>query len=104
MPLDQDQTRERPRFVPNEDFIDSEDVNAAETTEAQGMRNLNRKRTYDAYQHPDLEGIRSTQRFFESSAAQLQKELASINNVTLQALQNAVTFTNKVNMDAADNA
>jgi hypothetical protein len=32
-----------------------------------------------------------------------ERELASINNVTLQALQNAVTVTHKANVDAADN-
>jgi hypothetical protein len=86
-----------------EDFENRSQENAEEGSDSQTAWEVNRKRTYDAYQHPDLEGIRSAQRFFESSAAQLQRELASINNVTLQALQNAVTVTHKANVDAADN-
>ena len=86
-----------------EDFENLSQTNAQERSDSQTAWEVNRKRTYDAYLHPDLEGIRLGQRYFESSAAQLQKELASINNVTLQHLQNAVSVTHKVNTDAADN-
>jgi len=86
-----------------ETFENRSQENAEEASDSQTAWEVNRKRTYDAYQHPDLDGIRSAQRFFETSAAQLQRELASINNVTLQALQNAVTVTHKANVDAADN-
>ena len=85
-----------------EDFENQSQRNAGEQTDSQTAWEVNRKRTYDAYQNPDLDGIRNGQRFFESSAAQLQKELSAINNITLQALQNAVQTTHKISTDAAN--
>lgn len=37
-----------------EDFENESQLNAAEQSDSQGVRNLNRKRTYDAYQDLDL--------------------------------------------------
>lgn len=54
----------------------------------------NVKRTYDAYQHPNLEHVENNQRLFEQSAANLQQQLAALNNITTQALQNAVENAN----------
>jgi hypothetical protein len=47
-----------------EDFENNSQVNAAETTESQGMRNLNRKRTYDAYQDLDISLARKMDNIF----------------------------------------
>lgn len=65
---------------------------------------LNAKRTFDEYQDTALTIIRQNQRVFEQSSAQLQAQLSAINNVTLQALQNAVTISNQVNQNAAESA
>lgn len=85
-----------------EDFENQSQRNAGEQTDSQTAWEVNRKRTYDAYQHPDLEGIRNAQRLFEATAAQSRTELAAINNVTLQALQNAVKVSDKIHIDAAN--
>ncbi len=85
-----------------EDFENQSQRNAGEQTDSQTAWEVNRKRTYDAYQHPDLEGIRNAQRLFEATASQSRTELAAINNVTLQALQNAVKVSDKIHIDAAN--
>jgi paraquat-inducible protein B len=64
----------------------------------------NEKRTFDAYQHPNLEHVTNNQRLFEQSAANLQTQLAATNNITLQHLQNAVTIANQVAANAVENA
>ena len=86
-----------------EDFENQSQRNAGEQTDSQTAWEVNRKRTYDAYQQPDLEGVRQNQRIFEQSAANLQANLAAINNITVQHLQNAVATSHKANVDAADN-
>ncbi|MBZ5621449.1 MAG: hypothetical protein LAQ69_22395 [Acidobacteriia bacterium] len=86
-----------------ETFENRSQENAEEASDSQTAWEVNRKRSYDAYQHPDLDGIRNAQRFFETSAAQLQRELAAVNNITLQHLTNSVQITHKINADASDN-
>ena len=76
-----------------EDFENNSQVNSAETTEAQGMRNLNRKRTYDAYQDFDIQAQRSNQRTldrFEQLAFQsMQNSIETANMVGKQAIRHA---------------
>lgn len=85
-----------------EDFENQSQDNAFRDSDMTNNWASNRKRTYDAYQHPDLEGIRQNQRVFEQSAATLQAQLAGINNISLQALQNAVKVSDKIHIDAAN--
>lgn len=85
-----------------EDFENQSQRNAGEQTDSQTAWQVNRKRTYDAYQEPDLAGIRQNQRIFEQSAASLQSQLAAVNNITVQALQNAVKVSDKIHIDAAN--
>ena len=88
----------------NEGFANTSDSGAEERTDSQTRWQVNAKRTYDVYQQLDLELSREHQKNLSSITAQSQKELAAINNLTVQALQNAIAFTNKVNVDASDNA
>ncbi len=85
-----------------EEFENQSQRNANEQSDSQTAWEVNRKRTYDAYQHPDLAGIQQNQRFIEQSSANLQAQLAAINNVSLQALQNAVKVSDKIHIDAAN--
>lgn len=87
----------------SQDFSGTYQRDAEETSDSQTAWQVNRKRTYDVHQTLDLPVFVQAQRYFEASAAQTQKELAAINNLTVQALQNAIAFTNKVNTDSADN-
>lgn len=73
-----------------EDFENNSQVNAAETTEAQGMRNLNRKRTYDAYQDLDLNQTRRLDAIF---AQHLANTVDTANMVSKQALRHADVAT-----------
>ncbi|MCC6366834.1 MAG: hypothetical protein IT165_25210 [Bryobacterales bacterium] len=64
----------------------------------------NAKRTYDEYQHAGLEHIRNNQRLFDQAASNLQTQLASINNITTQHLQNAVAAAHQINQNAIETA
>lgn len=76
-----------------EDFENNSQVNAAETTEAQGIRNLNRKRTYDLYQDFDAQAVRASQNMS-----------VKLDNIAVQALQNAVETANMVGKQAIRHA
>ena len=80
-----------------EDFENNSQVNAAETTEAQGIRNINRKRTYDVYQDFDVQAQRSNQRTldrFEQLAFQaMQNSIETANMVGKQAIRHADVAT-----------
>lgn len=65
---------------------------------------INAKRTYDEYQHAGLEHVRNNQRLFDQAAANLQTQLASINNITTQHLQNAVAAAHQINQNAIETA
>lgn len=82
------------------DIAEGERVTKENLTES-GINYLNAKRTYDEYQEAGLVGIKQNQRVFEQSAAQLQANLAAVNQLTIQHLQNAVTVANRINNDAA---
>ena len=69
-----------------EDFENNSQVNAAETTEAQGMRNLNRKRTYDVYQDLDISQARRLDAIF---ANHLANTVSTADMVAKQALRHA---------------
>lgn len=60
----------------------------------------NMKRTYDAYQHAELAGINRGQTFFESAVAQLQANLAQVNQLTLQHIQNAIQLSHQATQNA----
>jgi len=85
-----------------EDFENQSQDNAFRDSDMANNWGSNRKRTYDAYQHPDLEGIRQNQRIFEQSAATLQSNLGALNNLTIQALQNGIKVSDKIHIDAAN--
>ena len=69
-----------------EDFENNSQVNAAESTEAQGMRNLNRKRTYDLYQDLDV----SLARKLDAAYAQhFSNTVSSADMVAKQAIRHA---------------
>jgi hypothetical protein len=85
-----------------QDFSNEYQTNAGVDTDMADAWKTNRKRTYDAYQHAELEAIRQNQRVYEQAAASLQAQLAAINNVSLQALQNAVKVSDKIHIDAAN--
>lgn len=77
----------------NEDsHVDEEYVHAA----WQG----NIKRTYDAYQHAELEGIHNSRVHFDRAMSSAQTHDNNLNNVALQALQNAVETANMVGKQA----
>jgi hypothetical protein len=69
-----------------------------------GLLAVNAKRTFDEYQHAGLEHIRNNQRLFDQAAANLQTQLASINNITTQHLQNAVAAAHQINQNAIESA
>lgn len=75
-----------PNTVSQDDFDNNSQVNSAETTEAQGMRNLNRKRTYDAYQDLDLALTRKLDDIF---AIHLSNTVDTANSVAKQAIRHA---------------
>lgn len=64
----------------------------------------NAKRTYDAYQHPDLAHIHNSQQIFQQSAANLQGQLATLNQLTVQALQNAIQATHQTSQNSITTA
>ncbi len=86
-----------------EDFENRSQENAEEGSDSQTAWEVNRKRTYDVYQHAEMEAIHDARQFLSGVRSQTQKELSAINNLTLQALNNAVTTVHKINTDAADN-
>lgn len=65
----------------------------------QGILFANAKRTFDAYQHAGLEHVHNNQRLFDQAAANLQTQLASINSITTQHLQNAVAAAQQTNQN-----
>lgn len=70
-----------------EDFENNSQVNSAETTESQGMRNLNRKRTYDLYQDLDVARTRQLDTIF---ATHLAETLASSRSTADMAAKQAI--------------
>lgn len=80
-----------------EDFENTSQVNGAETTEAQGIRNLNRKRTYDAYQDLDLNLARKLDSLFavhlnntiDTANMVAKNTLGSVDSVAKQAIRHA---------------
>lgn len=60
----------------------------------------NAKRTYDAYQHAEMTAIHNNQRVFEQSTAQLLTQLAQVNQISIQHLQNAVQAAQQVTQNA----
>lgn len=83
------------------DIGEGERVTKENLTES-GINYLNAKRTYDEYQDAGLAAIKQNQRVFEQSAANLQSQLAQLNNITLQHLQNAVSNANLINSNVAE--
>jgi hypothetical protein len=84
------------------------DVGGTENIEADlaafaGINRLNAKRTFDEYQDAGLESIKRNQRVIEQAQTQLQSNLSSINNVSLQLLQNAVENANVLGKKVAEN-
>jgi len=69
-----------------EDFENNSQVNAAETTEAQGIRNMNRKRTYDLYQDLDASQARRMDALF---AQHLANTISTADMVAKQAVRHA---------------
>lgn len=68
-----------------------------------GILFANKKRTYDEYQHNDLETIKRNQRVVEQAQTQLQTNLSQINNISAQLLQNAVENANILGKKVAEN-
>lgn len=62
----------------------------------------NAKRTADLAQTIDIGTIKQHQDLYVSAVSQLQKELAAINQVTLQALQNSVEATDLHNKNTVE--
>jgi hypothetical protein len=84
------------------------DVGGTENIEADlaafaGINRLNMKRAYDEYQDVGLNAIKANQRVIEHAHTQLQSNLSSINNVSLQLLQNAVENANILGKKVAEN-
>lgn len=87
------QTGASPAFPIGDDFSNDSLRNAAEQTDSQTAWEVNRKRTYDVYQDLDIQAAR-----------QRQSEIAQLNNVALQALQNSVETANMVGKQAVKHA
>lgn len=87
--------------------VRAEDIGEAERATKEnlsesGILFSNQKRTYDEYQEAGLTAIKQNQRVFEQSAAQLQTQLAQLNNISMQHLQNGVTIANEVNSNTLE--
>ena len=76
-----------------EDFENLSQKNAGEQTDSQTAWEVNRKRTYDVYQDFDVQAVRQ----FHNTAAKLD-------NISIQALQNAVETANMVGKQAIKHA
>lgn len=61
---------------------------------------LNAKRTYDEFQHESLTDVRETRELFQRLAQNAVSHDENIQNVSLQALQNAVETANMVGKQA----
>lgn len=87
--------------IRQEDIGEGERATKENLTES-GINYLNAKRTYDEYQESGLTAIKQNQRVFENAAAELQKQLTSLNNITMQHLQNGVTVAHQVNSNTLE--
>lgn len=85
-----------------EDFENQSQNNSIEDSDAQRNLNWNRKRTGDAYQQRDLNALSRSQDEFDLTMSQARQQLAAVNSITTQHLQNAVVQTHKITSDAAD--
>jgi hypothetical protein len=76
-----------------DDFTNESERTAGEQTDSQTAWEVNRKRTYDAYQDFDIQAVR----YFTKHAAQLDA-------LSLQAMQNAIETSNMVGKQAIKHA
>ena len=76
-----------------ENFENLSQGNAQERSDSQTAWEVNRKRTYDVYQSFDVESFRQSQRLAEK-----------LDNIAVQALQNAVETSNMVGKQAIKHA
>ena len=67
---------------------------------ASSVNALNAKRTYDEYQHESLSQIRETREIVERIAQNAVTHDQNINNIALQALQNAVLTADMIGKQA----
>lgn len=81
-----------PRAV-GDDFQNESERNAGEQSDSQTAWEVNRKRTYDAYQDFDVQAIRGQHRMADK-----------LDQISLQALQNAVETANMVGKQAIKHA
>lgn len=81
-----------PRSV-GDDFQNESERNAGEQTDSQTAWEVNRKRTYDAYQDFDIQALRAQQGMN-----------AKLDQISIQALQNAVETANMVGKQAIKHA
>jgi len=104
-----------PRDASNTD--EEAEIQGAESLENQTVLNTgllftNNKRTYDAYQQRDLVQLDRSQQGFDADREQERRhaealfedtrvQLAQLHNLSLQALQNAVSNTNNVNVNGS---
>jgi hypothetical protein len=72
-----------------EDFENESQRNAAEQTDSQTAWEVNRKRTYDVYQDLDIQAARAAHKLSDK-----------LDNIAVQALQNAVETANMVGKQA----
>jgi|SRR5579872_516611 len=87
-----------------EDFENRSQENAQEGSDSQAAWEVNRKRTYDLYQFQEVAEIIEARKLLSSAFHQSQKDLAALNNLTIQALSNNLTTIHKINTDAAEAA
>lgn len=87
------QTGPSPAFPVGDDFSNDSERNAGEQTDSQTAWEVNRKRTYDVYQHMDLELFRDRSGLH-----------AKLDNIAVQALQNSVETANMVGKQAVKHA
>lgn len=89
--------------IRNEDIAEGERATKENLTES-GILFLNSKRTFDEYQEASLASIRRSQQQFDLTMAQTQANLAQINQITLQHLQNSVQVTHVANLNTTEAA
>jgi hypothetical protein len=69
-----------------------------------GVLFSNQKRTMDEYQKISLEHSQNAQQAFQQATMNLQGQLAQLNAVTLQAIQNSVVVTAEAHQNAVETA
>jgi hypothetical protein len=62
---------------------------------------MNQKRTYDAYQHAELEQLRLQNQYLQKVLSDAQKNSNALDSIVAQAIQNAVTVANMVAQSSA---